>query len=924
MKKLLILVPVLLVAMTGGAVWWKYGRNGDPFAAAQQLIERGDLRGAQLELRNTIKGNPQNAAAHFRLGQVELRLGDAVAAEKEFKFARDLGIDNRTLAPALAQAYMAQGRYRDLLRDFPTQGLPPEQAGPLLVQRAMAQLATNDVASAQTSATEAERSMPQSVDAALATAKIAVQRGDTVTAEQKIERALQINPRSTEALQLKGQLLNLKGDRVRALEVFDAAVAQNPNLLSARLERANILLFTGNNKRAKEDVDYVLKLEPRSALATYLQSVLLIRDNDYAGADAALTRLGAMLGRFPKGFYFQAVAKYNLGQGEQASDAANRYLAKNPDDLDAIKLFAKIELAARRTAKAIDALSKAADTGTPDAEMLDLLGRAYALSGRPQQALQSLERAVALAPSDAELITRLAAVRMSLGDSAGAAGDFERALAIAPNQVAAGENLVVAAISSGALDKAVVALERLRKVQGDSEMVGNLGALVKMAQLDLDGARDLLVGTIKRYPEATRSRINLGKVYVLQDKPIEAQKVLGELLDRDPINAGGLTSLVLLLLADGKLPQALARLEAAHAAAPADVDITIGLANLFIRAGNAKKGLSLVDDVLKEQPGNTALLNSKARTQVSLGLFKDAQNTYRTILDQTPSDVEVRRALADALASSNDVDGAQASLIEGLKLQPGNGALMQAYVGLVLKARGLDAALAAADTLAKDPGNLPSARYLRGDANMAAGRYADAAALYAAEMRIGPTQPLLLRLSAALNAAGRADQAAQVLREWMTSRPDDAPVAEALAALDIVARRFFDAESRLQVVLRQRPEDPGALNNLAWVYQQRGDPRALATGQKSYLINPTGQSADTLGWILVTSGNPTAGLSLLRQSLSQVNNDPTVQYHMAVALKDTGRKDEAKVVLQKILLGLLDFDDRPAAQKLYNDLLAGK
>ena len=98
----------------------------------------------------------------------------------------------------------------------------------------------------------------------------------------------------------------------------------------------------------------------------------------------------------------------------------------------------------------------------------------------------------------------------------------------------------------------------------------------------------------------------------------------------------------------------------------------------------------------------------------------------------------------------------------------------------------------------------------------------------------------------------------------------------------------------------------------------------MATAQKSYLISPTGQSSDTLGWILTTSGNPAAGLSLLRQALSQVGNDPTIQYHMAVALKDTGRKDEAKLVLQKILLGLLDFDDRPAAQKIYNDLLAGK
>ena len=254
-KLLLILLPVFLLVLVGGAVWWKYGRTRDPFAHAQLLMEKGDLQGAVLELRTIVKQNPQNVTAHFRLGQVDLRLGDPVAAEKELRQARDMGFDARSVNALLAQAYMAQGKYKELLRAFSPQGLPPEQASPLLILRAAAQLATGDNAGAQASAAEAERLMPQSVEAQLNSAKIALALHDLSGAGQKVERALSINPRAGDALLLKGQLQNLQGDRVGAISTFGQAVAAAPNLLAARLERANALVASNEDAKAREDID---------------------------------------------------------------------------------------------------------------------------------------------------------------------------------------------------------------------------------------------------------------------------------------------------------------------------------------------------------------------------------------------------------------------------------------------------------------------------------------------------------------------------------------------------------------------------------------------------------------------------------------------------------------------------------------------
>ncbi len=82
--------------------------------------------------------------------------------------------------------------------------------------------------------------------------------------------------------------------------------------------------------------------------------------------------------------------------------------------------------------------------------------------------------------------------------------------------------------------------------------------------------------------------------------------------------------------------------------------------------------------------------------------------------------------------------------------------------------------------------------------------------------------------------------------------------------------------------------------------------------------------ADTLGWILATSGEPATGLPLLRQAALQLPNDPTVQFHLGAALKAAGQVDEAVTVLRPIVLGKAEFDDRAEATKMFQELTGGR
>jgi Flp pilus assembly protein TadD len=123
-------------------------------------------------------------------------------------------------------------------------------------------------------------------------------------------------------------------------------------------------------------------------------------------------------------------------------------------------------------------------------------------------------------------------------------------------------------------------------------------------------------------------------------------------------------------------------------------------------------------------------------------------------------------------------------------------------------------------------------------------------------------------------------------------------------------------------VLATRPNDAIALNNLAWIYSQRDDKRARALAQRAYLLAPSPQAADTLGWILTRAGDAGLGTLLLRRAAQQLTRDPAVQYHLAVALKASGHAADASAVLGALLAKAGPFDERDRARALQAELAA--
>jgi putative PEP-CTERM system TPR-repeat lipoprotein len=344
------------------------------------------------------------------------------------------------------------------------------------------------------------------------------------------------------------------------------------------------------------------------------------------------------------------------------------------------------------------------------------------------------------------------------------------------------------------------------------------------------------------------------------------------------------------------------------------------LGELYIRNGQAEKALELAQAEKPPRANAIEIYSLKAAAYLALGRKKEARDAYGELLKQDANVVGARRQLVALLIDSGDFEAARSVLSAGIAASPRNYQFYQDLAVIDLKSTGIEAALATADRLVAQDRDFPDLRALKGDLYLSANRANDAVDAYEKEQQANPSTMLVMRLAGAQMRAGRVDTASALLTEWVGKHNDDLPAMQQLSEILLATEHYDDAIMFLERLLKKKPYDAIALNNLAWLYQQKGDARALDTARRAYVLAPNAQTADTLGWILVTNGDAGNGVALLRQASTEASSDPRVVYHYAVALKDTGDKNEAIKQLT-VVVGLKgSAKEKMDAQRLLTDL----
>ena len=194
---------------------------------AEQYVAKGDLKAAEIELRNAIRQSPDDPVIRARLAQVYLDLGDAASAEREARAARERNGDEADYLPILSGALLRQGKFSDLL-DL----IRPGDRAPALESKVRTALGTaaaglNDRKKAEALLRDAIRLDPEAAQPKTELAQL-LSRQNPEEADKLIDAAIDANPRSTQMLRVKAEMLRTRGDADGAMRLFDEALKIDP------------------------------------------------------------------------------------------------------------------------------------------------------------------------------------------------------------------------------------------------------------------------------------------------------------------------------------------------------------------------------------------------------------------------------------------------------------------------------------------------------------------------------------------------------------------------------------------------------------------------------------------------------------------------------------------------------------------------
>jgi putative PEP-CTERM system TPR-repeat lipoprotein len=784
---------------------------------AEQYVAKGNLKAAEIELRNAIREAPQDPVLHARLADIYLQLADPAAAEREARAALERKGDEADYISALMDALLRQEKFADLL-DL----VKPGDRTPALESKVRTALGTAEAGLRDRDKAEDLLREAVKLDPTAVRPKIQLARLLTGTKPEEagkiIDEAIAANPRSAEALQVKGEMLRTRGDEDGAVRLFDEALKIDPKNMLAHLSRANVNIALGKYKVADEDLDPILKSSPNNLMANYLRGLELAKKQDYAAADRIFDRISPAFSTLWAGYYLQGATKLALGQSAQAEAILAKYLNHVPDDVRAGRLIATAALQQRSASRAVEYLKPMVDKVSADAATLSLLGNAYMAEGKPDLALQQFEKAAALDPDNPAIKTRVGISEIDIGQGQQGLSTLEQVFATEAGASVAGPTLVLTELRAKRLDKAAEVASSLVKRDAKNPLYFTLLGVVRVTQRDYPAAENAFRAALAINPQFPAATRDLAQLYVATGRIDDAKKVYTDLLAKKADDVTALLGLSDIYISEKKWQEATDMINRARSAARNDPSPGLKLMSLYESRQDWKSAKSVAAELASQFPGDVNVLEAQGRAQYGAGDVDGAVSSYKRAHELVPNSVPILSRYLTLLNENKYYIEARGVLQDAITRNPTNALLKADLIRVEDKMNGVDAAVAKAQALAKDDPNSNIYDLVAAEILEKAGRTSDAIAMLDKTVTASPSDDALISALAQLyRRTGDLGKAEGVLASRLKADPKDSAIKTALASLYLTAGRIADAKKVYTELHSQRPNDAVPMLGLAEV-----------------------------------------------------------------------------------------------------------
>lgn len=892
---------------------------------ARSYLDNRDLMEASIELRNTLLSNAQNAEARYLLAGINLEIGDLEAAEKEYRRAADAGWKADEIEIGTAKVLMAQYKFRQLIDDIKIKdSWPLTSRANLLGIYAAAEASIGDIDQAKSTLATGTELQADAFQIIKTTAIFQLVSGEIQEAVNTLSKGLAIYQNNTELLLLTAVAEQRQEDFSKAAETYRNIISQGPtNVITvhnrqARIALARLAILQKNYDEAQSTLNPLLERNKSDPDANFLGGLLAFDRKDYKLADERISKLLEIAPEHAPSLLLMGKIKYARENYDQASLHLNNYLNKSPDDVVATRLLVSSYIALNKTGLAKSTLEPVLDKNPNDKGLLSLMSQLQLVKGDTQAGIKELQKSVDASPDDADTHKQLAQAYIVAGETDKAIDELKTYQRLSKKTEEANNLMILAYLGAGKFNQAInIAQDMLAAAPLDTDILSLNGSLYVSSDNNVE-ARKYYNKALQIDKDFTTAHIGLARIEGIEGNTDKAIKIYKDLA---AANKGGnipVMALAEIAKQQNRTEDMLRWLEKARQAAPDEVNPRIALANYYFQSKQLEKADLLTLEALKIDPANKYLLALHGRILIGLQRYNKALTPLKALVEKDPKSAPARVLLGETYMRLGIDGNARTHLGKALQIQPANVSALALMAEMELHAGAADNSLPYAKKLQQAQPEFYVGYSLEGDAWTAMQNNTRAKTAYLSAWNKQQTGELSIKLYKAADPSESFDDAIAYMISWLSAHPEDNKTRKYLAGTYQENQENDNAVMEYELVIKNSPDDVATLNNLAWLYSLKGDPRALQLAESAY-NKTSGKNPyirDTYGWILVQQGQHKKAVTLLNQAVNQVPDNLVFQYHYAVATLKAGKETEGLRLLEKLVNKNQPFDGREDAQKM--------
>jgi len=689
-------------------------------------------------------------------------------------------------------------------------------------------------------------------------------------------------------------LIHLKLGGVPNLQAAFAELTRSIQLdktnRDAQLKLGELYLLGNEPTKAREQADIVLVSTPQSQEGLILKGRSLVNEKRYQEAIAELKKAIELEPKNMRTYIELARAYMFLGDPNAAESALKQALAIDPHSIEVLLALGDFRVVTGKPDQAELIYKQALEAAPQNEEIYLKLASFYQRSGKWAESESSLQKLATLKPTDEKPHIYLGDFFAWLGQPDKALTSYQRATEVNPNSLVARDKLISFYLDIGKTSEAEPKIKNILGKNKNDLMGRFFDARIQLTKNNPDEAISLLQGVIKDEPQLAPAHHFLAVAFLQKRQMAQARGAFAEAVKLNPNSAESRTALAQMYLAEGSADLAIEQAQAAMQLNPRNVQAAIISGDAYLKKEDLAKSRQVFEAIAQALP-------KEPIGPYRLGLISRAEKNeakaltfFEEALTRKPTAIEPMTQIAMIKVAQGKPGEARERVLRQIEQSPQS----------------------------------PLLHNLLGDLWANAKDFKQAEQAYRKAIDLDNSMlPVYMNLARTYYQTGKVDEA---IKEYEAVLAKDPTAIQAHMMLGIIhesRKEHGKAQARYEAILKLNPRFVPAANNLAWLLAEHGGNLdvALAHAQTAREGNPDDPHvADTLGWVYYKKNAFLLAVSLLKEAVEKLPNDPEVQFHYGMAQAKNNNPGEAKKALKMALKLDANFTGSEEARKALEGL----